>query len=70
MFLESISDKLPLPSATVADERLFVTSGVTKKCVDTRSGPTPKHLLVCGMQMSLASLWISQPVRPVFHRSP
>jgi hypothetical protein len=56
MFLESISDKLPLPSAIVADESFFVPSRVAKKCVDVRSGHTPKHLLVRGPQMSLTGL--------------
>jgi hypothetical protein len=63
MFLESISDKLPSPSAIVADESFFVPSGVAKKCVDVRSGHTLKHLFVHGPQMSLVSLWISRPVR-------
>jgi hypothetical protein len=80
MFLESISDKLPLPSAIVANESFFVPSGVIKKCVGTRSGHTPKHMLVRGTQMSLAgpasvgrSDRYRQPVRPVFtshHESP
>jgi hypothetical protein len=56
MFLESISDKLPLPSAIVADESFFVPNGVTKKCVDARSGHKPKHLLVRGLQTSLTDL--------------
>jgi hypothetical protein len=42
MFLELIADKLPLPLAIVADEKLFVTSGVTKKCVDAILGHTPQ----------------------------
>jgi hypothetical protein len=65
MFLESISNKLPLPSAIVADESFFAPNGVTKKCVDARFGHTPKHLLMCGPQTSLAGLWISRPVIPV-----
>jgi hypothetical protein len=60
MFLESISDKLPLPSAIVADESLFVPSGVTKKCVE--SGHTLKHLLVREPQMCLVDLWINRSV--------
>jgi hypothetical protein len=56
MFLESTSDKLPLPSAIVVDESLFVPSGVAKKCVDIRSGHTLKHLHVHEPQMSLVDL--------------
>jgi hypothetical protein len=77
MFLESISDKLPLPSDIVADESFFVPSGVAKKCVDAESGHSPKHLLMRRSQTSLADLRIShrsnryrQSVRPIFYRSP
>jgi hypothetical protein len=38
--------------------------------VDMRSHHTPKYLLVCGPQTTLASLWISRWVRPVFTMSP
>jgi hypothetical protein len=33
--------------------------------VDAESSHTSKHLLMRGLQMSLAGLWISRPVRPV-----
>jgi hypothetical protein len=66
MFLESMSDKLPLPSTIVAAESLFVPSGVAKKCVDARSGNTLKLLLVRESQMSLADLSISRPIRSVY----
>jgi hypothetical protein len=56
MFSKSISNKLPLSLAIVADERLFVPSGVAKKCIDVGSDHTPQHLLVRKPQMSLAGL--------------
>jgi hypothetical protein len=56
MFMESISDKLPLPSTIIADESFFVPSGVAKKYVDAKSYHTLKHLLVRGPQMSMAGL--------------
>jgi hypothetical protein len=56
MFLESISDKLPLSSAIVSDESFFVPSGVAKKCGDARPSHTQKHLLMHGLQMSMAGL--------------